>query len=72
MRACSWFKHVIYCVTVCRFSDIEIKSIMHQLLEVMRHMHSLDIIHRYACCITINMRSTILNTNASLAHEQRH
>lgn len=33
--------------SVDRFSDIEIKSIMHQLLEVMRHMHSLDIVHRY-------------------------
>lgn len=35
-------------IHISRFSDIEIKSIMQQLLEVMRHMHSLDIIHRYA------------------------
>uniref|UniRef100_K3WI05 Cyclin-dependent kinase 2 homolog n=1 Tax=Globisporangium ultimum (strain ATCC 200006 / CBS 805.95 / DAOM BR144) TaxID=431595 RepID=K3WI05_GLOUD len=32
------------------FSDIEIKSIMKQLLEVMQHMHSLDIIHRDIKC----------------------
>lgn len=29
------------------FSDTEIKCIMKQLIEVMLHMHSLDIIHRY-------------------------
>ncbi|GLD94222.1 hypothetical protein PINS_up002833 [Pythium insidiosum] len=32
------------------FSDIEIKSIMRQLVEVMHHMHSLDIIHRDIKC----------------------
>ncbi|GAB9463400.1 Cmgc/cdk/crk7 protein kinase [Globisporangium polare] len=37
------------------FSDIEIKSIMQQLLEVMRHMHSLDIIHRDIKCSNLLM-----------------
>ncbi|KAJ0402910.1 hypothetical protein ATCC90586_006032 [Pythium insidiosum] len=32
------------------FTDIEIKSIMRQLVEVMHHMHSLDIIHRDIKC----------------------
>lgn len=29
-----------------RFSDVAIKSIMKQLLQVMEYMHSIDIIHR--------------------------
>ncbi|TYZ61388.1 hypothetical protein PybrP1_002635 [[Pythium] brassicae (nom. inval.)] len=42
------------------FSDVEIKSIMQQLLEVMRHMHSLDIIHRDIKCSNLLMTKTHL------------
>ncbi|TMW55980.1 hypothetical protein Poli38472_008628 [Pythium oligandrum] len=37
------------------FSDIAIKCIMRQLIEVMHHMHSLDIIHRDIKCSNLLM-----------------
>nr|CCA15206.1 cyclindependent kinase putative [Albugo laibachii Nc14] len=42
------------------FSDTEIKCIMHQLLNVMKHMHSIDIIHRDIKCSNLLLTKTHL------------
>lgn len=42
------------------FDDIEIKSIMKQLVEVMHHMHSLDFIHRDIKCSNLLLTKTHL------------